>query len=221
MDFDNLISFVPLSSTDNDNNQQIITRNLSTLASLAGLSSLNQFTSQQYTLDSFKIEKPINPDLVNIKDFVENFKNVKTKLKEIEDVIQDLEKQKELIKQNYQDVMKKLIEFFGFSESDPILETLKQKAFEMTCKLNLEHYCEEKNKLLDYYQICVPLLNQVKDEFFGDNSPKENCHICYENKISHAIFPCGHTLCDHCKKKISNNCYLCRTPVIKVNKIFI
>ena len=102
-------SFIPFIniSQQNDDNNQLMNRNLSALASLAGLSSLQstiQSTLQQnhtYSIESFKLEKNIDPSTVSIREFTDNFKANKLKLANIEIAIEDLEKQKNIIKENY------------------------------------------------------------------------------------------------------------------------
>ena len=229
---ENFVSFIPITdSTDslNHNSQnQLISRNsLSALASLAGLTSLTNHhqtqSSQQpsYSLDHYQFDKSVDPSLVNIKEFTENFKVIRTKLKEIEIVISELEQRKDLIKHNYDEVIKKLTDFFSIPETSTVYQVIGTKAYEMINALGLEKYYEARDKLLEYYKISVPLLNQVKQEFFAENQNIENCHICYEKPLSYAIYPCGHTMCEDCRKKVVGSCYLCRSPVIRVNKIYI
>ena len=220
-------SFIPFIniSQQNDDNNQLMNRNLSALASLAGLSSLQstiQSTLQQnhtYSIESFKLEKNVDPSTVSIREFTDNFKANKLKLANIEIAIEDLEKQKNIIKENYESTMKHLVEFFNIPEKNIILDILREKAYIMVNLLELDKYYEEKNKLLEYYKTAIPLLNQVKQEFFADQQSLENCHICFDKQICWAL-NCGHTLCDDCKKKLVNNCYLCRSPILKITKIF-
>jgi hypothetical protein len=59
-------------------------------------------------------------------------------------------------------------------------------------------------------------------EFIPSNEIKPNmCIICLDNTISHALVPCGHTLCKECCDKIEEDCPSCRTQMTEVLKIFI
>jgi len=59
-------------------------------------------------------------------------------------------------------------------------------------------------------------------EFIPSNEIKPNmCIICLDNTISHALVPCGHTLCKECCDKIEEDCPSCRTQMTEVLKIFL
>jgi len=49
-------------------------------------------------------------------------------------------------------------------------------------------------------------------------SSKNMCPICYNNDVDVYCDPCGHTFCQKCVK--ANYCYLCRTKIQKVQKLF-
>lgn len=49
-------------------------------------------------------------------------------------------------------------------------------------------------------------------------SSKNLCPICYHNDVDVYCDPCGHTFCQKCVK--ANYCYLCRTKIQKVQKLF-
>lgn len=220
MDANDLISLIPFQQT---NEEGQITRWQPFLASLANLSSLNvpmQNQQPTYQLDSYIVNQPTDPSLLNIKEFADTFKVVKQKLGRIEVVISDLERRRELIKNTYSDVAKKLIEFFGFSETHEAITSLQKRAYDMVNMLGLDKYYEERDVLLEHYKVAVPLLEQVKKEFFTEDV-KASCPICYENNVSNVLLPCGHTLCDNCKQKVVSTCYICRTTVNKITKIFI
>lgn len=218
---DNFISFIPIRNEDSDN--QIISRNLTALASLASLANLSQpqHPAINYSLDNYRLERSIDPSTINIKEFSESFKEIKTKLKGIESTITDLEKKRDLIKTVYDETSKKLVDFFGMSETSEMFAALRTRACEMISKLDLDRFYEERNKLLQHYKVAVPLLTQVRQEFFGNSSNIPSCPICYEKDVTHAVLPCGHCICDDCKKKVLTTCFQCRSPVVKINRIYI
>jgi hypothetical protein len=61
----------------------------------------------------------------------------------------------------------------------------------------------------------------VKELIPSDEIKLNMCIICFDNTISHALVPCGHTLCKECCDKIQEDCPSCRTQMTEVLKIFI
>lgn len=49
-------------------------------------------------------------------------------------------------------------------------------------------------------------------------SGKNMCPICYQQDVDVYCDPCGHTFCQKCVK--ANYCYLCRTKIQKVQKLY-
>lgn len=77
---------------------------------------------------------------------------------------------------------------------------------------------ELKNELKTKNSI-IQELNYKLNLTIKENN-KTICSICYDNKINICCIPCGHTYCDNCI--INNmNCYICRNPIIRINKIYI
>lgn len=216
MEMDNIISFVQVAS---DQDANVFSRNLSSLLSLAAAQQQPQ-QQPQYNLSLFKYDKPIDPSLVPIKEFADNFKIIKSKLHDIEKVIADLEKQKSNIKAKHEEVCKTLHEFFEIPDDHDVFNFIHETAYQMTEKLQLEKYYEERANLLQHYKVAVPLLNEVKEEFFKDTSRLANCPICFEKEVSFAAYPCGHLTCDDCKKKLISTCFQCRAHVLKVIRIY-
>lgn len=218
---DSFISFVPIRNEDNDNH--LISRNLAALASLASLANLSQpqHPAISYNLEGFKLDRSIDPSSLNIKEFSDSFKQIKAKLKGIEATICELERKRDAVTSVFEDVSKKLVDFFGMSETSEFLSALKNRACEMVTRLELDKFYEERNTLLQHYKVAVPLLSQVRQEFFGDSSSIPSCPICYENNVTHAVLPCGHCICEDCKKKLLSTCFHCRSPVVKINRIYI
>ena len=46
------------------------------------------------------------------------------------------------------------------------------------------------------------------------------CGICFDNSITHAFVPCGHTFCSVCMKRQALTCSVCRTGVRDMVKIY-
>lgn len=53
------------------------------------------------------------------------------------------------------------------------------------------------------------------------NANKLTCTICYSNKISHCLNPCGHTFCKSCIDRMGRSCSSCRTGFQSQIKMFI
>lgn len=71
-----------------------------------------------------------------------------------------------------------------------------------------------RNKLSNFQKI-ITNTSQI-------NSSNLLCSICYINKISHCLNPCGHTFCENCINKMSlRKCAGCRTIYTSSIKLFI
>ena len=46
------------------------------------------------------------------------------------------------------------------------------------------------------------------------------CSICLSEPVSHAIVPCGHTMCGTCAKQVTTTCYICRGAVRERVRLF-
>jgi hypothetical protein len=93
-------------------------------------------------------------------------------------------------------------------------------------KSKLENRLSEIKQKLDAVAAELDVIrNFIKTgvkEFIPSNEIKPNmCIICLDNTISHALVPCGHTLCKECCDKIEEDCPSCRTQMTEVLKIFI
>lgn len=59
----------------------------------------------------------------------------------------------------------------------------------------------------------------------SDNTADMNiqlqCTICYDDKISFCVTPCGHTFCKKCSDKMNIRCFTCNTVYKGKQKIFI
>ena len=58
-----------------------------------------------------------------------------------------------------------------------------------------------------------------------NNDDQTLCSVCMEEKINCAFIPCGHTFCNKCILRNSNNaifrCFLCRHQVFQYLKIYL
>lgn len=71
-------------------------------------------------------------------------------------------------------------------------------------------------------------LKVAATELFGNEIKPNTCVICYENTISEALIPCGHTFCSKCIQKthtssnsIQRVCMTCRAAYTNKIKIYL
>lgn len=130
---------------------------------------------------------------------------------------------------------KKLVEKLNIIDSInkriPMLTTLQGNEFLPGVVDSFEKYVKkvfEDLKIEDLYKELVNVYKKwnVFREIFSFQmrhnmeSPSPICSICLSENISHAIIPCGHTLCASCMKKIHMSCYVCRGVVRERVKLF-
>ena len=70
------------------------------------------------------------------------------------------------------------------------------------------------NEIIENYRKFIHLREIMRNIRFTESYEKEPlCTICFDNKITHAFVPCGHTFCINCVKKQSVSCSICRANV--------
>ena len=84
----------------------------------------------------------------------------------------------------------------------------------------------EKNKVNDkirLYQKNIKEINFLKKYLNEINSVTfvPFCQICMSRIVDRVIMPCGHTACQLCLNKCEMSCFICRTDVTNINKLFI
>lgn len=81
---------------------------------------------------------------------------------------------------------------------------------------------QSTNSSLKFY--ANKLLVKLKEftDSFADENPTTKCHICYVRDKTHALRPCGHTMCELCITRCQrrNQCFVCRGEPEGVLKIF-
>ena len=84
--------------------------------------------------------------------------------------------------------------------------------------------------LMIIVSIYICIYNLLFESIFDNDNDNDNentyynnnniCPICFENKINICCIPCGHTYCKKCIE-CSNNCFICRSNINKIIKIYI
>ena len=82
---------------------------------------------------------------------------------------------------------------------------------------------QSTNSSLKFY--ANKLLVKLKEfsDSFADDKPTTKCHICYVRDKTHALVPCGHSMCELCitRCQTRNRCFVCRGEPTGVLKIFV
>ena len=81
---------------------------------------------------------------------------------------------------------------------------------------------ETYNEIMDEYRKFIALrevLQVVRKRELKEVEPL--CTICFNDTISYAFVPCGHTFCQTCVKKQSLSCSICRSSVRERLKLFL
>jgi hypothetical protein len=84
------------------------------------------------------------------------------------------------------------------------------------------YLCEEletEKCLNSSLKIELNTQNKIIKDLKSDVNDFNKCSICYENKLSICLNPCGHCYCDICIKD-TDNCFICRTNIINKIKLF-
>jgi hypothetical protein len=79
----------------------------------------------------------------------------------------------------------------------------------------------EYNDIINEYRKYIQLREVLRVIRRLDIIEKEPlCGICFDNSVTHAFVPCGHTFCSLCMKRQALSCSVCRTTSRDVVKIY-
>ena len=79
----------------------------------------------------------------------------------------------------------------------------------------------EYNDIINEYRKYIQLRDILRVIRRLDIIEKEPlCGICFDNSVTHAFVPCGHTFCNMCMKRQALTCSVCRTTSRDVVKIY-
>lgn len=88
----------------------------------------------------------------------------------------------------------------------------KSKMDELSNKINLKKSKIDNFKKLIFNSVDETVAKKMTDDYL--------CQICFTNKITTCLTPCGHTFCIKCSEKMID-CANCRSRVEKKIKMFI
>ncbi len=106
---------------------------------------------------------------------------------------------------------------------DGLNSTIIENIKKYTEKLNKnEKLSEAKNNYIQKRKEMIKYLNVIKK--LNSVNVTNTCPTCLTNPVNIYLNPCGHTLCDDCYNRISNDherkCFLCRTRVMNKSPLY-
>lgn len=82
--------------------------------------------------------------------------------------------------------------------------------------------CDNEKKINELANIVLSFRKLfLKTSEMNSGANKLPCTICYSNKISHCLNPCGHTFCKTCIDRMGATCSACRSSFQTKIKMFI
>jgi hypothetical protein len=100
----------------------------------------------------------------------------------------------------------------------PLMETVEEYIKKLYTDCNFE---DDYKKLMDAYRRFASLRDVVTmARTILSHETEPLCSICLNETIAFAITPCGHTLCQTCIRKQSNQCFFCRGPIRDKIKLY-
>jgi|688.fasta_scaffold02753_9 hypothetical protein len=103
----------------------------------------------------------------------------------------------------------------------------KELEFKKCLNLSLKIELDEKKEIikelksdLEQKEDIIYLKDEKLKELKSNLNDLNKCSVCFENKLSVCLNPCGHCYCDICIKN-ATNCFICRTNIINKIKLFL
>ncbi len=209
---DNNISSVCTETSEDVNNVINIKNNIINI-----LNSVNDFDDSVTVSDK----------LVKLTDLYDDFK--KEYLEKQSQYFESEKKMNDMIN-NSKTNIKKLDVVMDFMKTldteecdDGLNSTIIENIKKYTEKLNEnEKLSEAKNNYIKMRKEMVTYLNVIKK--LNNLNVTNTCPTCLTNPVNIYLNPCGHTLCDDCYNRISNDherkCFLCRTRVMNKSPLY-
>jgi len=95
-------------------------------------------------------------------------------------------------------------------------ELESKKCLNLSLKIELE----EKKEIIKELKSDLEQKDEKLKELKSNLNDLNKCSVCFENKFSVCLNPCGHCYCDICIKN-ATNCFICRTNIINKIKLFL
>jgi len=160
-----------------------------------GFESIENFITQStYILDEYKliIDKILDKEKL-LKMKLDNLDSINSRLKSLSFISENV---------HYDELMKVTEKYMATIFDENMIES-------------------EYNDIIKLYKSYMQLREVLRVIRRLDTIEKEPlCSICFENSVTHAFVPCGHTFCGGCIKRQSLSCSVCRTGVRDMVKIY-
>lgn len=176
----------------------------------------NGFNDYLENVNKLKLE------LKKMKKELMVFKGKHTKLNEIKTFIDKFKKElKEKLLKNVYDtefskISGEITNLIFDNKLNGYINNITKELHEKQNNFYLLHqkYKENVNKVSELLKS-----NELEDDIINNET---SCPICYDNKVTHCINPCGHTFCSNCVKEYGPNaeCFMCRTKIQSIIKMF-
>ena len=165
--------------------------------------------------------KCLSYEYETIEKYMEQTKYFMDQYKVLGDKI--LEKEKELRRklENLDGVQKKIATFVCLEENEyytNVMESIEKylsKTFENN---NLETNYNELIELYRHFLYIREVIKTIRQPEISEKEPL--CTICFDDTVSHALSPCGHTFCSSCIIRQGTTCSLCRAHIKDRIKIY-
>ena len=95
-------------------------------------------------------------------------------------------------------------------------ELESKKCLNLSLKIELE----QKKEIIKELKSDLEQKDEKLKELKSNLNDLNKCSVCFENKLSVCLNPCGHCYCDICIKN-ATNCFICRTNIINKIKLFL
>ena len=183
--------------------------------------------------DYKKIDNGFNDYLENVNKLKLELKKMKKELMVFKGKHSKLNEIKTFIDKFKKELKEKLLKNVYDSDFTEVLTSIRSK---LTFDNKLNEYINNITKELHEKQNNFYLLhqkykenvnkvsellksNELEDEIINNET---SCPICYDNKVTHCINPCGHTFCSNCVEEygINAECFMCRTKIQSIIKMF-
>ena len=101
-----------------------------------------------------------------------------------------------------------------------------------TLQTSISHYTEQMLEASNIHEEYPKFIHTVgvfqnlrsllkMSSAFQDKELRHPCTICMTEEIDMVIVPCGHTFCSSCSKKTRSACFICRTPIMQKQRIYL
>jgi len=164
----------------------------------------------------------LSKDLPNIDKYIEETQLLLDEYRNITDTILKKELEFNLKLEKLESINTSIKSLTKLKENEAYNTMMEGIQSYMETTFEENHLEETYNEIMDGYRKFIALrevLQVVRKRELKEVEPL--CTICFNDTISYAFVPCGHTFCQTCVKKQSLSCSICRSSVRERLKLFL